>query len=229
MRVGQAVERAKAVHHPFTLAFVRGYLALVHQLRRESHGAANAAQAMATIARDEGFVYLLSVAQLRLGAALMAEDRDEGARLLRQGLEGQRATGSTLHLLYGLIAFAEMCIAAGWEDEAGATIDEGQQLVRLSTAHWCHAEIHRLAGELCFVRGAARESEVAFERAIAVARQQHARSFELRAATSLARLWRDQGRRADARDLLAPVYPWFTEGFDTADLKDAKALLAQLA
>jgi predicted ATPase len=227
-RAREALERADAVRHPFTRAFVRGYLALVHDLRREPHGVADAAQAMATIARDDGFGYLLSVAQLRLGAALMAEDRDEGARLLRQGLDGQRATGSTLHLLYGLIVYAETCLAAGWTDEADAAIDEGQQLVRLSTVHWCKAEIHRLTGKLYFVRGATREAEAGFERAIAVARQQHARSFELRAATGLARLWAEQGKRGEARDLLAPTYGWFTEGFDTADLKDAKAFLDQL-
>jgi hypothetical protein len=228
-RAREAVERADVVRHPFTRAFVRGYLALVHHLRREPDGTADAAQAMATIARDEGFGYLLTVAQLRLGAVLMAENQDEGARLLRQGLDGQRATGSTLHLLYGLIAYAEACLAAGWTDEAGATIDEGQRLVRLSTVHWCEAEIHRLAGELCYVRGASRQAEAGFERALAVANEQQARSFELRAAMGLARLWRDQGKRGEARDLLAPIYGWFTEGFDTPDLKDAKALLDEIA
>jgi predicted ATPase len=228
-RAREAVERADVVRHPFTRAFVRGYLALVHHLRREPDGTADAAQAMATIARDEGFGYLLTVAQLRLGAVLMAENQDEGARLLRQGLDGQRATGSTLHLLYGLIAYAEACLAAGWTDEAGATIDEGQRLVRLSTVHWCEAEIHRLAGELCYVRGSSRQAEAGFERALAVANEQQARSFELRAAMGLARLWRDQGKRGEARDLLAPIYGWFTEGFDTPDLKDAKALLDEMA
>ena len=94
---------------------------------------------------------------------------------------------------------------------------------------WCEAEVHRLAGEIELKSGAAAKAATCFERAFEVARAQQARSWELRAATSLARLWRDQGRRAEAHDLLAPVYGWFTEGFDTLDLKEAKALLQELA
>jgi predicted ATPase len=96
---------------------------------------------------------------------------------------------------------------------------------------WCEAEVNRVAGEIALK---SREPEVAkaqeyFERALAVARQQQAKSWELRAAMSMARLWRDQGKRDEARELLAPVYGWFTEGFDTRDLKEAKALLDGLA
>ena len=111
-----------------------------------------------------------------------------------------------------------------WIDEA---LDSGGN-VRES---WCEAEVHRMAGEIALLspeRDAAK-AQAHFERALEIARAQQARSWELRAATSLARLWRDQGRRAEARDLLAPVYGWFTEGFDTLDLKEAKALLDQLA
>ena len=96
---------------------------------------------------------------------------------------------------------------------------------------WCEAEVHRIAGEITLL---ARETDAAkaqayFDRALTVARQQQAKSWELRAATSLARLWRDQGKAEQARELLAPVYGWFTEGFDTLDLKKAKALLEELA
>ena len=91
------------------------------------------------------------------------------------------------------------------------------------------AELRRIEGELRLLAGAPEaEAEACFAEALAVARRQEARSFELRAATSLARLWRDQGRRAEAHDLLAPVHGWFTEGFDTPDLRDAKALLDEL-
>ena len=96
---------------------------------------------------------------------------------------------------------------------------------------WCEAEVHRMAGEIALMspeRDAAK-AQACFERALEIARAQRARSWELRAAMSLAQLWRDQGRRAEAHDLLAPVYGWFTEGFDTLDLKEAKALLAGLA
>jgi predicted ATPase len=96
---------------------------------------------------------------------------------------------------------------------------------------WCEAEVHRIAGEIA-LKSPAPDTEKAqkyFERALAVARQQQAKSWELRAATSMARLWRDQGKRDEARDLLAPVYSWFTEGFDTLDLKEAKKLLDELS
>ena len=99
-----------------------------------------------------------------------------------------------------------------------------------SKESWCDADIHRLAGDVVLLSGEpdTAKAEAYFERALAVARKQQAKSFELRAATSMARLWRDQGKRDKARELLAPVYGWFTEGFDTADLKEAKALLAEL-
>lgn len=94
---------------------------------------------------------------------------------------------------------------------------------------WCEAEVHRLTGEIELKSGAAAKAVICFERALEIARAQEARSWELRAATSMARLWRGQGKRAQAHALLAPVYGWFTEGSDTLDLKEAKALLDDLA
>jgi predicted ATPase len=96
---------------------------------------------------------------------------------------------------------------------------------------WCEAEVHRVAGEIALLSQEpdTAKAEAYFERALAVARQQQAKSWELRAAMSMARLWSDQGKRGEARELLAPVYGWFTEGFDTRDLKEAKALLEELA
>ena len=103
--------------------------------------------------------------------------------------------------------------------------------VETTKESWCEADIHRIAGEIALMSPEpdAAKAEAYFERALAVARAQQAKSWELRAAMSLARLWRDQGKRDEARDLLAPVYGWFTEGFDTLDLKEAKALLDALA
>jgi predicted ATPase len=103
--------------------------------------------------------------------------------------------------------------------------------VQTSNQRWCEAETNRIAGEISLLspKSDAAKAEAYFERAIAIARQQQAKSWELRAAMSLARLWRDQGKVQQARELLAPVYGWFTEGFDTRDLKEAKALLAELA
>jgi predicted ATPase len=142
-----------------------------------------------------------------------------------------RSTGAILyeprHLWYLAMAYAEL----GQPDDARRCIDDAIDKVERSKEKWCEAEVHRVAGEIALKapqRDAAK-AEKHFERALAVARAQQAKSWELRAAMSLARLWRDQGKRDEARDLLAPVYGWFTEGFDTLDLKEAKALLEELA
>ena len=118
----------------------------------------------------------------------------------------------------------------GQFDEAGRCIGEALAASEASKESWCDADIHRLAGDIVLLSGEpdTAKAEAYFERALAVARKQQAKSFELRAATSMARLWRDQGKRDKARELLAPVYGWFTEGFDTLDLREAKALLAEL-
>jgi tetratricopeptide (TPR) repeat protein len=123
-----------------------------------------------------------------------------------------------------------MAYALGRPDDARRCIDDAIDRVERSNEKWCEAEVHRIAGEIA-LKSPAPDTEKAqkyFERALAVARQQQAKSWELRAATSMARLWRDQGKRDEARDLLAPVYGWFTEGFNTLDLKETKALLNEL-
>ena len=132
-----------------------------------------------------------------------------------------------IHLAYLARAYAEL----GQVDDAWRCIDEAITAVETTKERWWEAEINRIAGEIALLspkRDAAR-AEAYFERALAVARQQQAKSWELRAAMSLARLWRDQRKLQQARELLAPVYGWFTEGFDTRDLKEAKALLEQLS
>ena len=124
-------------------------------------------------------------------------------------------------------AYAEL----GQLEDAWRCIGEATTTIETSKERWFEAEANRIAGEVALIvaRTGCGESEAYFERALAVARQQQAKSWELRAAMSLARLWRDQGKPQQARELLAPVYGWFTEGFDTRDLKEAKALLEELA
>jgi predicted ATPase len=115
-------------------------------------------------------------------------------------------------------------------DEAQRRIAEAMTAMETTKEKWCEAEVYRMAGEIALLspKPDAAKAEAYFEHALAVARQQQAKSWELRAAMSLARLWRDQGKVQQARELLAPVYGWFTEGFDTRDLKEAKALLEEL-
>jgi len=124
---------------------------------------------------------------------------------------------------------AEAQQAAGQLAEARSTVATALAVAEQTGQLFFDADLHRLDGDLLIAMGGADDDAAArYHRALAIAREQGARSFELRAATSLARLWRDQGKRAEARDILAPVYAWFTEGFDTQDLIDAKALLAEL-
>jgi predicted ATPase len=125
------------------------------------------------------------------------------------------------------MAYAEL----GQIDDALRCIDDAIEKVERRKEKWCEAEVHRIAGEIALKSPTPdpTKAESYFERALAVARRQQAKSWELRAAMSMARLWRDQGKRDEARDLLAPVYGWFTEGFDTRDLKEAKALLDEFA
>ena len=131
-----------------------------------------------------------------------------------------------LYLSYLARAYAEL----GQFDDAWRCIGEAMTVMETTKERWFEAEIHRIAGEIALMspKPDAAKAEAYFERALAVAREQQAKSWELRAAMSMARLWRDQGKRHEARDLLAPVYGWFTEGFDTLDLKEAKALLDEL-
>ena len=119
----------------------------------------------------------------------------------------------------------------GQFDEAWRCIGEAMTAAETTKEKWCEAEVHRVAGEIALKSPEpdAAKARAYFQRALLVARDQQAKSWELRAATSLARLWRDQGKRQEARELLAPIYGWFTEGFDTLDLKKAKALLDELA
>jgi predicted ATPase len=114
-------------------------------------------------------------------------------------------------------------------DDAWRCIGEAMTAVETTKETWCEAEVNRIAGEIALKSTEPEQAAAYFHRALAVARQQQAKSWELRAAMSMARVWRDQGKRDEARDLLAPVYGWFTEGFDTRDLKEAKKLLDELA
>jgi predicted ATPase len=150
---------------------------------------------------------------------------------MHQGLAAWRATGAAVFRPYGLTLLAEVSAQAG-QREAGLTLlAEALAAVDDTGERRWEAELHRLKGELLLARSAEHdtEAETCFRQALDIARQQQAKSWELRAATSLSRLWQQQGKHAAARQLLAEVYGWFTEGFDTADLQEAKALLEELA
>jgi predicted ATPase len=145
-------------------------------------------------------------------------------------MKGWRATGAEIRRPYFLALLAEVHGIIGQPEAGLAVLAEALALVDKTREPWCKPELYRLKGELLLQQSSANQSEAAscFQHAIAIAQPQSAKSWELRAATSLAKLWQNQGKRRAAYDLLALVYNWFTEGFDTADLKDAKALLNEL-
>jgi len=151
--------------------------------------------------------------------------------MITSGIAAWRSTGSTLWVPFYLSHLAGAHAKLGLFDDAWRCIGEATTAVATTKESWCEAEVHRIAGEIALKSPGpdAAKGEAYFDRALAVARRQQAKAWELRAATSLARLWRDEGKVQQARELLAPVYGWFIEGFDTRDLKDAKALLEELA
>jgi predicted ATPase len=158
-------------------------------------------------------------------------EQEEGIAQLRRGLIAYRATGAELERPHWLGLMAEACRRTGQVEEGRRVVSEGLAEIEQNGIRYYEAELNRLEGELRLGLEAAddQRAEACFRRAVDIARAQQAKSFELRAATSLARLWQRQGKREDARDLLAPVLGWFTEGFDTVDLQQAKALLDELA
>ena len=150
--------------------------------------------------------------------------------MITAGITAFRSTGATLFTPMYLSNLAKAYAELGEFNYAWRCIGEAMSTIETTKERWFEAEANRLAGEIALVSPEpdAAKAEAYFERALAVARDQEAKSLELRAAMSMARLWRDQGKRDEARNLLAPVYGWFTEGFDTLDLKEAKALLDEL-
>jgi class 3 adenylate cyclase/predicted ATPase len=152
-----------------------------------------------------------------------------GISLLRSSFAAYRDTGAEVWMVYYIALLTAACESAGQIEEALALLDDALEIVETTGVRWYEAELKRHKGQLLLRRGHTEAAEELYRKALGIALEQEAKLWELRAARDLARLWADQGRRTEARDLLAPVYGWFTEGFDTPDLKEAKALLDQLA
>ena len=155
-------------------------------------------------------------------------DVTEGISLLRSGMAAYRATGAEVWTPYRIALHARACEIAEQVEEGLTLLNDALQIVERTGERWFSAELNRHKGQLLLREGQTEAAEELYRKALSIAEEQEAKLWELRAAASLARLRREQGRRAQARDLLAPVYGWFTEGFDTPDLKEAKALLDEL-
>ena len=221
-----ALAMAEEIGHPFSLATALVMNVLLYLDRDEPAAALQLLQAAEALAAEQRLGLVLEPQLLR-GAVLTSQAAlGDAVACLREGLAAR--PGARLRS-YGLARLAEALTQRG---EHGAALAEVQKALeaheKRGERRWA-AELHRLEGVALVGLNRLEESQRAFEAALHVARRQQAKSYELRAATTFARLWGEQGRRAQARDLLAPVYGWFTEGFDTADLKEAKALLDQLA
>ena len=228
-----ALTLAQQLAHPLSLAMTLYFAADLHHLRREAALTQARAEAAIAIATEQGFTRELARATHMRGWALAASGHgEEGIAQLHQSLAWYRASGVTADLSYVLALLAEASTQAGQTSEGLEALAEALATLARSRARWWEAELHRLRGELLLLQSAMAqpgEVEACFQQALAVARRQQAKSLELRAAMSLSRLWQQQGKRTEAHALLAPVYGWFTEGFDTADLQEAKTLLDALS
>ena len=192
----------------------------------------DAADAALTLANEHIFPFLGAHATTLRGWALVQQGcGEEGIDAIRRGIDADRGTGANIEDSHWLALLAEACSKTGNAAEGLRVVAEALAHVARTGIPYYEAEVHRLDGELRLLcePTAAPAAEVCFQLALGIARRQQAKSWELRASISLARLWRDQGKVQQARELLAPVYGWFTEGFDTRDLKEAKALLEELA
>jgi predicted ATPase len=230
-RSREALALAQALAHPYSLALAQFWAVYLHCRRREALAAQAQADALLTLATAQGFTLWVEVGTCWRGWALAMQGQSEaGLAQLHQGLAAVVATGWTLGRPSCLILLAEAAGYAGHVAEGLRLLAEALRAFEASERGDGLVEVYRLRGLLLLRQAVpeAAQAEACFQQALAIARRQQAKSWELRAAMSLSRLWQQQGKRHEAHDLLAPVYHWFTEGFDTADLQEAKALLDAL-
>ncbi|MBI3756512.1 MAG: AAA family ATPase [Deltaproteobacteria bacterium] len=224
---------AQKLSHPYSLVYALSWAAVLHLFRQEVQATQEWAEAAIALSTEHGFPHWLASGTMWRGWALAEQGRgEEGITQIRQGLAAYRAMGAEQAVPYFLALLAEAYGKVGQAEEGLSTLSEALMLVNKTGARWYEAELYRLKGELLLAQEGLREkteeAEECFLRAIAVARKQEAKSLELRAVMSLGRLWQQQGKKDEACQMLAEIYNWFTEGFDTKDLQDAKALLEEL-
>jgi predicted ATPase len=227
-KIEEALSLAEALDHPYTSTLAAFFASILHELMRQWPQCQAQTEAALEVADQGPFRVLQAGCVMLRGSALVHQGHvDEGIAILRQGLAGWKATGCQLALPYFLAGLAEAYLIAGKREEGLEALYESVRYVEES---WWLPEQYRLRAELLLlVSGNEVEAEDCLRQAIELARSQKSKSLELRAVMSLARLLRKQGRAAEGRDLLAECYAWFTEGFDTPDLQEARALLEELA
>jgi predicted ATPase len=227
-----ALKNARELGQASTMMYALAHGSFIH-IFCGTYAAANAqSDEVVTLADEKGAVAWKAFGMMHHGSLLALTGQASNAtQIMTSGISAWRSTGSRLWMPWYLSNLAMAYAEVGQFDDAWRCIGEAITAVDTTKESWCEAEINRMAGDIALMsqQQDAAKAETYFDRALEVARQQQARSWELRAAMSLARLWRDQGKSQQARELLAPVYGWFTEGFDTLDLKKAKTLLDTLA
>ncbi|MBI3798431.1 MAG: hypothetical protein HY268_15895 [Deltaproteobacteria bacterium] len=248
-RSQEALTLAQELSHPQSLAFALFPVGLLRYLRGEGEAAREPAEALIALSLEQGFAFFLATGTMMQGWALAeGGQKEEGIAQMRQGLSGLQATGAELPRVVWAGPLAEAYGKVGRAEEGLPVLSEALAFVDKTGGRFYEAELYRLKGKLVLqsgVRGPASENpntqhpapstqaeaeaEACFLKAIDIARKQHAKSLELRAAMSLSRLWQQQGKKEEAHQLLAEIYGWFTEGFDTVDLQEAQALLEELS
>ncbi len=240
---------AQELSHSYSLSFALQFTAALHQSRREWRLTQERAEAAIALSAEQGFALALSQAAILRGWALVEQGQgEEGIAQIRQGMDAWRETGAELQRSYFLALLVEAYGKVGQVEEGLGVVAEALAAADKAGERQWEAELYRLKGQLTLqqfqvsgsrfqvqnspasgVRGPESEAEECFLKAIEIARRQSAKSLELRAVMSLSRLWQQRGRKEEAGQMLAEVYGWFTEGFDTVDLKEAKGLLEELA
>jgi len=246
VRIREALTLVQELSHPPSLAFAHGMAAYYHQFCREHQNVQEQTEAAIQLCTEHKIGFWLTWSTILHGWVRGVQGQaEEGSAEIRQGLANMRAAHAEFHRPCQLALLAEVHWKGGWAEEGLTLLAESQATIADTGERYYEAEVYRLKGELTLekfkaspelsrrVQGSEsngeEEAEACFHKAIATAQKQQAKSWELRAAMSLARLWQQQGKNAESHELLAPVYNWFTEGFDTADLKDARALLDELS
>jgi predicted ATPase len=229
-RLQEATALARQLSYPLVLAWAAGYAVVLHVFNRDWQRTLEVADAIIRLSTDHGFVYWQTAGLVCRGWALAQQGQvEDGIAQVREGIAAKRATGDEVFAMFQWTTLADAYRQAGQPEKGLSAVADALVTVDRTGERLYEAEAHRLRGELLLMQDDEGEAEVSFHQAIQAARQQNARSWELRAVVSLCRLWQKQGRREEAHQMLKEVYGWFTEGFDTRDLTEARTLLQTLS
>jgi predicted ATPase len=228
--VDEGLNRARQLQHVYTLGFSLLFKCWASAIIDATDEIPRHSDEMFNLGNEHGFPLWTGYALAFRGLCSTADDRaSDGVQQITEGLAHLRPTGAVASYPLFLAFLGRAFLKLGQPAEGLSRLHEAAQLIETTDERYYEAEVHRVRGDLLRITDQHAEAEESYRKALKVAERQNAKAHQLRAATSMARLWRDQGERDEARELLAPVYSWFTEGFDTRDLKEAKTLFDELA